>query len=382
MSVASTRPVAPTLTQSQEAIDPPPPPTSRHDQPSSMPRCSMWRIADRVFRVRNDGSKRASSKLRLRRRSRATRTSNQSFPYSTLGVNQRAVVNVFGSCLEFVLRVLKAPMSLMEKEMYYFGPFSLDPSERVLSHDGTPLTLTPKVFDTLLCLVRNPGRVLTKDELLKEIWPDTFVEEVNLAVNISTLRKALGESPQDGRYILTVPGRGYRFVAEVREVAGEDEKQESPFAESHSEPQIIFEEFRPNGVGAERYRHGSEMRADMQRPESESGSGRETNGKSGVGASLASVVKGGALKLATLATLALMLAATTGGYFWFEQKRRNAPAVITASIAVLPFADLSPGKDQGYLSDGLAEELINELAKVPGLKVVARSSAFQFKGQN
>ena len=111
-------------------------------------------------------------------------------------------------------------------------------------------------------------------------------------MNISTLRKALGESPQDGRYIVTVPGRGYRFVAEVREVVGEDEKKESPFSESRSESQIIFEEFRSNGVGAERYPHGSEMRADLQRPESESGSGRETNGRSGVGASLASVVKG------------------------------------------------------------------------------------------
>jgi len=141
-------------------------------------------------------------------------------------------------------------MSLMEKEMYYFGPFSLDPSERVLSHDGTPLTLTPKVFDTLLCLIHNRGRVLTKDELLKEIWPDAFVEEVDLEVNISTLRKALGEGPKDGRYIVTVPERGYRFVAEVQEVAYEDEKEESPVAESHSESQAIFVEFRPNGVGA------------------------------------------------------------------------------------------------------------------------------------
>src|SRR3984957_10274151 len=110
-------------------------------------------------------------------------------------------------------------MSLMEKEIYEFGPFLLDPTERILSCDGSIVSLTPKAFETLLCLVRNPGRILTKDELLKEIWPDTFVEEVNLAVNISTLRKAFGENPQDGRYIATVPGRGYRFVADVREIA-------------------------------------------------------------------------------------------------------------------------------------------------------------------
>src|SRR5580704_6716257 len=112
-------------------------------------------------------------------------------------------------------------MSLIEKEIYEFGPFSLDAAEHVISRDGTPLSLTPKVFDTLLCLVRNRGRLLTKDELLKKIWPDTFVEEVNLAVNISTLRKAFGENPQDGRYIATVPGKGYRFVAEVREISSE-----------------------------------------------------------------------------------------------------------------------------------------------------------------
>ena len=273
-------------------------------------------------------------------------------------------------------------MSLTDKEMYYFGPFSLDPSERVLSRDGIPLTLTPKVFETLLCLVRNRGRVLTKDELLKEIWPDTFVEEVNLAVNISTLRKAFGESPQDGRYIVTVPGRGYRFVAEVQEVADEDEKEESLVAESHSESQTIFVESGSTGAGSVRNQTASEMRAEMWQFNGESESGRDANGRSGVGASLASVVKGGALKLATLAALALMLAATTGGYLWFEQKRRNAPAPEPASIAVLPFADLSPSKDQEYFSDGLSEELINELAKAPGLRVVARSSAFQFKGKN
>src|SRR5580765_5971303 len=106
-------------------------------------------------------------------------------------------------------------MSLIQKEIYEFGPFTVDPVERVAFRDGEPLTLTPKVFDTLLCLVRNRGRVLTKDEILQEVWPDTFVEEVNLAVNVSTLRKVLGEGPQEGRYIATVPGRGYRFVAQV-----------------------------------------------------------------------------------------------------------------------------------------------------------------------
>jgi Tol biopolymer transport system component/DNA-binding winged helix-turn-helix (wHTH) protein len=101
---------------------------------------------------------------------------------------------------------------------YQFGSFRLEPDARLLWHDGQPVTLTPKAFDTLLVLVRNPGRVLTREELMQEVWPDTFVEEANLTVNISTLRKALGEHPTQHRYIVTVPGRGYRFVAEVQEM--------------------------------------------------------------------------------------------------------------------------------------------------------------------
>jgi DNA-binding winged helix-turn-helix (wHTH) protein len=100
-------------------------------------------------------------------------------------------------------------------EIFEFEGFILDGVERTLTRNGTLLALTPKAFDTLLYLVRNPGRMLSKDELIKEVWPDTFVEEVNLAVNISTLRKVLGEDPQDRRFIATVSGRGYRFVAPV-----------------------------------------------------------------------------------------------------------------------------------------------------------------------
>ena len=129
-------------------------------------------------------------------------------------------------------------MSLMDKEMYEFGPFSLDPAERVISRDGTPLSMTPKVFDTLVCLVRNQGRLLTKDELLKEVWPDTFVEESNLAQQIFVLRKTLGDAVDEKRYIVTVPGRGYRFTEVVRAVAvKEDQDQE---IEGTEEEQIVL----------------------------------------------------------------------------------------------------------------------------------------------
>ena len=249
----------------------------------------------------------------------------------------------------------------MEKEIYEFGPFLLDPTERILSCDGSIVSLTPKAFETLLCLVRNQGRVLTKDELLKQIWPDTFVEEVNLAVNISAIRKALGENPQDCRFIATVPGRGYRFVAEVRRVANQDENTRSTTTQSHAEP--------------------VETATVLERHEIDA-NGDSLKSPSRIRRLLDSGVRGGALKLAIAAALLLLLAAPIGLHLWRSRNQKISTPVNNPSIAVLPFVDLSPGKDQEYFSDGLAEELINDLAQVRGLKVVARSSSFQFKGKN
>jgi Tol biopolymer transport system component/DNA-binding winged helix-turn-helix (wHTH) protein len=100
---------------------------------------------------------------------------------------------------------------------YEFGPFRLDITERILLRDGQYVPLPPKAFDTLLVLVENGGHILDKDELLRRIWPDTFVEEVNLAKKVSYLRKILG-GEQSEQYIETIPKRGYRFVVKVREV--------------------------------------------------------------------------------------------------------------------------------------------------------------------
>jgi len=104
-----------------------------------------------------------------------------------------------------------------DKRFYSFGAFRIDVTERVLFGERGAVPLTPKVFDTLLLLVENNNHVLGKQELIERIWPDSFVEDNNLAQNISILRKALGQSPGGQDYIQTVPKRGYRFVAEVRE---------------------------------------------------------------------------------------------------------------------------------------------------------------------
>lgn len=111
---------------------------------------------------------------------------------------------------------------------YIFGPFQLDSQKRVLMRDGQIVSLTPKVFDLLSVLIERRGSVVEKDEILRLIWPDTIVEEGNLSVNISMLRRALGDNHHDHRYIVTLPGRGYTFVAEVAEVNGQSHQNNSP----------------------------------------------------------------------------------------------------------------------------------------------------------
>ena len=132
---------------------------------------------------------------------------------------------------------------------YEFGPFRADAHERLLRRGDQVVPLTPKVFDILLFLVQNSGRLLTKDELIEHVWPDTTVEESNLARNVSSLRKALGETRDEPRYIETIPGRGYRCVASVQEVSDSPVAGDSlavlPFAGEGLDPET---EYLPNGL--------------------------------------------------------------------------------------------------------------------------------------
>lgn len=109
-------------------------------------------------------------------------------------------------------------MSQPIAHLYEFGAFRLDATKRLLLRNGEAVSLKSKDFELLIALVERKGEVLTKDDLMKQVWPDNFVEEGNLSVHIFSLRRALGETPEDHRFIVTVPGRGYSFVAEVREV--------------------------------------------------------------------------------------------------------------------------------------------------------------------
>src|SRR5689334_11974439 len=106
-------------------------------------------------------------------------------------------------------------MDQQDNHSYEFGRFRLKVAERVLLREGELVPLTPKVFDILITLVEHGGQVVSKDDLMKRVWPNTFVEEGNLTQNISLLRKALGETPGGAQFIETVPRRGYRFAADV-----------------------------------------------------------------------------------------------------------------------------------------------------------------------
>ena len=134
-------------------------------------------------------------------------------------------------------------MSKEPKHFYEFGSFRLDPDKRLLLRDNRPVPLQPKAFETLLVLVRHSETVVLKDDLMKSVWPDTFVEESNLAQNIFVLRKTLGETAGEHHYIVTIPGRGYRFTEKVRLVPAPDDI----VLQSRSITRVVIEEKRsPN----------------------------------------------------------------------------------------------------------------------------------------
>jgi DNA-binding winged helix-turn-helix (wHTH) protein len=131
------------------------------------------------------------------------------------------------------------------RRLYEFGPFRVDPSHRVLLRENKPVPLHPKAFDILLVLVERSETVVPKDHLMKAVWPETFVEESNLAQNIFVLRKTLGDAVGENRFIVTVPGRGYRFAEKVQVVdegEGVAAEQDQLIVESHTRSRLVVEQ--------------------------------------------------------------------------------------------------------------------------------------------
>jgi Tol biopolymer transport system component/DNA-binding winged helix-turn-helix (wHTH) protein len=135
-------------------------------------------------------------------------------------------------------------MSEEKQEIYGFDNFRLDVSNRQLLHDGRPVALPAKAFDMLVVLIENGGRLIEKDELFSRVWPDQIVEESNLTVQVSAIRKALGERKENPHYIVTVPGHGYRFTRDVLRL---EEEEEELVIERHSHSRIMVETEKETG---------------------------------------------------------------------------------------------------------------------------------------
>ena len=248
-------------------------------------------------------------------------------------------------------------MSEAPSPVYEFGDFRLDVEERqLLRRDGTAVPLTPRVFDTLRYMVEHSGRVLDKEVLMEAVWPDAIVEENNLAQNISTLRRVFGESPGSQRYIVTVPGRGYRFIAEVSQRTN----GEAPAAmlENDPAPAAAIVPAAPS---------------DDPRP--------------------AATLPAKRAALPTILLVALILGALVAAVFIWGRRAQTpvvapvsiappAVAVPEKSIAVLPFENLSDDPRNAYFAAGVQDEVLSNLARLADLKVISRTSASLYKTGN
>jgi len=241
-------------------------------------------------------------------------------------------------------------MSKEIRELYDFDDFRLDASRRLVSRGEEPLQLTSKAFEALLVLVRNRDRVLKKDELMNALWPDSFVEEVNLAQNISALRKALGESPGENRFIATIPGKGYQFVCVVRE--GEGTGDEMVVARHTRAQVVVVEEKGEEGEGVWTR---NEVLAALPAPRS--------------------FVR----RWAAWVVVAMMLCvAAGGGYLWKERGSEASEEGAGHSLLVLPFQPLAGGEDDEHLGLGVADAVITKLSNIPQLPVRPTDVAIRY----
>lgn len=246
-------------------------------------------------------------------------------------------------------------MSQQHEQSYEFGPFRLCIAKRLLLRDGQSIPVTSKVFDTLLMLIEHRGKVLLKDEMMKALWPDTTVEENNLTQQISTLRKALGERPNDHHYVVTIPGKGYSFVADVKESINE-----SPNLNNHSLITIDIEEESVAEKAA-----SPAQNAVALRPNSVSSNTRQriyvTVGVSAV------------LLVVLFATLIYKGFGQKSG----QQSTNHKPM----SIAVLPFKSLNADSKDDFLGPGMTDTLIAKLSNTRQITVRPTSSIIKYTGQ-
>jgi DNA-binding winged helix-turn-helix (wHTH) protein/TolB-like protein/Tfp pilus assembly protein PilF len=251
--------------------------------------------------------------------------------------------------------------------LYHFGPFVLDTAQHVLLKEGKPVSLTPKTYDTLLVLVRNGGRMLSKEELMNALWPDSFVEEANLTQQVSMVRKALGESPSDPHYIVTVASRGYRFAAEVRqtEVQQSDARPtEIQLAEKEKSGSVPFD------AQAESVTLRAESMAPAYPPPNISQADKNKNGNTLYGI----VIGTAAIILLALATLTMVK--------WSHHGSPSTAQFMSPpkSLAILPLQNLRQTPADDFLGFSLADAIITKLDYVSSVTI--RPSAYVQKYRN
>lgn len=241
----------------------------------------------------------------------------------------------------------------MDATFYCFGPFRLYPSEQLLLHGREPIALAPKTFEVLLALVASDGALMTRDTLMQMVWPRGYVEEINLTVNVSLLRKALGTLPDGTGYIATVPKRGYRFKAPVTLASAEIPADLAPAAappEARADAVIAAE----NPVNP-----GSAVPCAPPRT------------------AIASPLlrKGWPSAALRWSLLTLVTFAALSGSIWYVQPRvapsAGSPAAALAihTLAVLPFELISDHVDDAYLGLGITDALITRLSGQGALKI-------------
>ncbi len=237
---------------------------------------------------------------------------------------------------------------------YQFGRFRINTGDRLLLRDQDIVQLTPKVFDILLVLVESSGQVISKDGLMKKVWPDSFVEEGNLTQNISLLRKALGEGQNGHQYIETVARRGYRFVAPVSEstdIGFDSTRETSTVGVVNPAKEIASENATAPVSRAVVVQY---VIASLKRHR----------------------------RVALLVSLAFVLAAAGIVFATRGGKTVAGGSNIIESIAVLPFINEASDTDAEYFSDEITESLVNNLSQLPKLRVVPRSVVLNYKGHD
>ncbi len=259
-------------------------------------------------------------------------------------------------------------MSKQINHIYEFGEFRVESADRRLLRNGQPISLTPKVFETLLALVRSGGHVVEKDELMKLVWPDAFVEEANLARNVWALRKALDDDNGEHRYIETVSKRGYRFIAMVRE---------SP---SQSVDVVVQRRVRAHIAAIE------EESSEPSAADTETTALTPTTKQLGQTSALIQARPVAKLrshrgKIALIGIGCVLVGLGIAAAILRRNANRSPARTAIDSLAVMPFVNASGNPELEYLSDGITENIINRISLAPHLKMIAHNSVFRYKGK-